>query len=169
MCLIKYLDYSIVFREVPDEISLAFSITNCQGACEGCHSPWLREDSGKDLLSDLPAFLDKYKNLITCVCFLGEGNDYNALAECLKLVKAAGLKTCIYSGLDNLHSFYIVNARSIDYLKYGSYQADKGPLDNPNTNQRMIHFVPGAITEYGQSYDAYDITELFWRKPFEKE
>ena len=165
--MIKYADYSIVFREVPEEITLAFSITNCQGNCPGCHSPHLREDIGNDLIKDLPALMEKYKGMITCVCFLGEGNDPGALRDCLKLVKEAGLKTCVYSGKDEPPIFYMYNAALIDYLKYGSYQEEKGPLDNPNTNQRMVRFVPGDVTPHGQAYSAYDITDSFWATPFD--
>ena len=45
----KYADSKVVFSEVPDEITLAISISNCPGTCKGCHSPWLREDIGEPL------------------------------------------------------------------------------------------------------------------------
>ena len=47
--MLKYVDSKVVFSEVPDEITLAISISNCPGTCKGCHSPWLREDIGESL------------------------------------------------------------------------------------------------------------------------
>ncbi len=34
----NYLTRQIVFREIPDEISLSYLITGCSLHCEGCHS-----------------------------------------------------------------------------------------------------------------------------------
>lgn len=167
--MIRYASHEIVFKEVPDEVSLAFSITNCQGNCDGCHSPWLREDTGNDLEKDLPELLEKHKGKVTCICFLGEGNDYPALRRCLQKAKNAGYKTCIYSGKDSPPIFYMQNAHLVDYLKMGAYRKDLGPLTSPSTNQRMIRFVPGETTPYGQAFSAIDMTDWFWKNPFDEE
>lgn len=45
----KYVDYDIVFQEVPGEVSLALNISNCPFKCEGCHSPHLRENIGRNV------------------------------------------------------------------------------------------------------------------------
>ena len=79
--MVKYDGYDITFQEVPNEVSLVFNITNCQGTCEGCHSPWLRGDYGRPLHGDLESLIQKYKGLITCVCFMGEGNDVESLVS----------------------------------------------------------------------------------------
>ena len=42
--MLKYVNAKIVFREVPDEISLCIDITNCIYHCNNCHSPELRQD-----------------------------------------------------------------------------------------------------------------------------
>ena len=44
--MLKYVDTKIVFREVPDEITLCINISNCPCHCKGCHSPYLAEDIG---------------------------------------------------------------------------------------------------------------------------
>ena len=77
--MLKYRGHSITFQEVPNEVSLCLNITNCQGRCDRCHSPDLRLDVGEPLLRDIDGMLRRYGSLITCVCFLGEGNDYPSL------------------------------------------------------------------------------------------
>jgi anaerobic ribonucleoside-triphosphate reductase activating protein len=51
--MIKYYSSAVVFEEIPDEVTLAIEITNCPGHCEGCHSPWLREDIGEELTPEV--------------------------------------------------------------------------------------------------------------------
>ena len=131
---VLYDTYDITFAEVPDEISLSIAITNCQGRCEGCHSPHLRENIGSDLLLALPELLDKYDGLITCVCFLGEGNDGQSLIEAIKIANNRGLKTCLYSGRESCDIYKYVK---LDYLKTGPYIKDLGGLTTMGTNQRM--------------------------------
>ena len=153
--MIKYVSAEIVLAEVPDEITLAFSISNCPGRCEGCHSPWLREDIGDDLERDLPGYLEKYQDRITCVAFLGEGNDSDALCECLQAVHKAGLKTCVYSGKKDMPQ-YLRNGVS-DYVKYGAYERELGGLEQRNTNQKMM--------KYNQQDGMFeDITCRFWKE-----
>ena len=48
--MLKYVDTKVTFSEVPDEISLCISISNCPNHCKGCHSPYLAEDIGKPLI-----------------------------------------------------------------------------------------------------------------------
>lgn len=156
--MIKYLNYSITFQEVPDETSLCFNITNCKYRCKGCHSPELREDIGEDLEPKVLDIIGRYRDGITCVCLLGEGNDFDALWRVLKKIRAVypGLKTCIYSGSNNGEEFIeFVSAGLIDYLKLGPYNEDKGGLSSVTTNQRMFSFRNRRTT---------DITEKFWRK-----
>ena len=45
----KYVDTKVVFAEIPDEITLAISISGCPCHCPGCHSSYLAEDIGKVL------------------------------------------------------------------------------------------------------------------------
>ena len=47
--MIKYTDTEVVFREFPDEITLAINISNCPIHCKGCHSPELWDDIGEKL------------------------------------------------------------------------------------------------------------------------
>lgn len=156
----KYLDAKVVFQEVPDEITLAISITGCINKCEGCHSPQLREDIGTELnCTELGKLILDNKG-ITCVCFMGgDGNPegISDLAYYTKLIDS-NLKTAWYSGCEKISKG--INLRNLDYLKIGHYDKDRGPLNNPNTNQifyKVIHTdVPSDIL--------MDITHRFWIK-----
>lgn len=155
--MIRCASHDITFQEVPDEISLTLSISNCPGNCEGCHSPWLHDDIGYDLEENLPDLLDRYGELITCVCLMGEGKDPAALLRCIKLVKERNLKVCLYSGRDLIKDIPLIEEilPLLDYLKVGSYQSGLGGLDSTATNQQMYKFdQKGRIVQ--------DITFRFW-------
>ena len=155
--MIKYKPdtIAVVFEEIPDEISLAIEITNCPGHCVGCHSPWLREDIGEELtLEVLNELIDKNRG-ITCVCFMGEGKDPEALktlAYGIRLRSDYPYKTALYSGRDEVEPEY---DDYFDYLKIGAFRGEFGPLNKETTNQRLYE-----ITDEGRK----DITYKFWRK-----
>ena len=69
----KYLENPrVTFQEVPDETSLIFEITSCPFKCEGCHSPWMRDNIGTELTPEIfEKEISKYTTLVTCVCFMG--------------------------------------------------------------------------------------------------
>lgn len=133
--MVKYKDYFIVFEEIPDMVSLALNISNCQNRCVGCHSPELRCDIGIELTKDE---LDKIilKNLgVNCILFMGEGNDLESLLNLARHIKEVhGIYVGIYSGREKVEDiFYSV----FDYVKVGPYIEKFGPLNSPNTNQRL--------------------------------
>lgn len=72
---LRYVEWAVTLAEVPSEISLTISISNCVYRCSGCHSPYLQRNIGKILLPDLDALLCRYSGLITCVCLMGEGQN----------------------------------------------------------------------------------------------
>lgn len=144
----------IVFEEVPDEVSLAIEITNCPGHCVGCHSPWLREDIGEELTPDkLFGLIEKNKG-ITCVCFMGEGKDPEALKKLAMDVRVRypHIKTALYSGRTEVEPEY---DSFFDYIKVGPYIPEKKALNFKTTNQRLYE-----ITDEGRK----DITSKFWKK-----
>lgn len=150
---LKYTGYAITFSEVPEETSLTISISGCPHHCEGCHSRYLWEYTGRGLAEDLDNIVLPNFDFITCVCFMGGDQNLPELkALCEKIRKQYGLKTCIYSGLDDLSPFLKFN--NLNYLKIGSYKKDKGGLDNKNTNQKMY--------KINQNKDFEDITYKFF-------
>ena len=155
--MIKYKPdtVSVVFSEIPDEVTLAIEITNCPGMCVGCHSPWLRDDIGDELTPDkLFELIDNNKG-ITCVCFMGEGKDPEALkklAFSIRLRSDFPYKVALYSGREEVEPEY---DSFFDYIKVGPYIPEFGPLNSETTNQRLYE-----ITDEGRK----DITSKFWRK-----
>ena len=111
-----YPEPTVVFSEVPDEVSLAISITGCPRHCPDCHSKYLWEYSGDLLLENLDALIVKYLPHITCVCFMGEGQNPTQLREALQIVRCHGLKTCLYSGCERVEPFHDL-LPLLDYLK----------------------------------------------------
>ena len=73
---LRYAGAAVTLAEVPEEVSLTISITNCRFRCHGCHSAYLQEDIGRPLLPDLDALIHRYAGLITCVCLMGEGQNF---------------------------------------------------------------------------------------------
>lgn len=167
--MIKYKPdtVSVVFAEVPDYVTLAIEITNCPGHCEGCHSPWLREDIGEELT---PVVLDRIirKNKgINCVCFMGEGKDPEALKRLASLVtmRKEGLKVALYSGRDKVEEEY---DRYFDFIKVGPYIPEKKGLNYETTNQRMYEieriYDPEDMMNGIIKTKRHDITYKFWKK-----
>lgn len=151
---LRYSDYSIVFQEVPNEISLAFNITECPHRCPGCHSSYLSESFGNYVDDDLSRLINRYKDYITCVCFMGGDQHMEDLLKNLIYVKKLGLKTCVYSGSNSEEIFNLL-LPYLDYLKIGPYMEDRGGLASPNTNQ-VFYKVENCCKK--------NITNLFWRK-----
>ncbi len=133
---------SIVFQEVPNEISLCFSITGCKVGCKGCHSTELwQEDYGLELTNiNFSSWIKKYKGLISCVVFFGGEWQEEALIEKLITAKKQGLKTCLYSGQKHIN---LNISQHLDFLKTGEWRAELGGLESPITNQVFRNLVSG--------------------------
>ncbi len=153
--MIKYIPEltDIVLEEIPDKVTLAVEITNCQGSCPGCHSPFLKLDIGEELT---PAVVDRLiadNYGVNCFLLLGEGKDLQALLGIAEHLRRAHpeLERAVYSGRVEVEPEIY---EAFDYVKVGPYIAAKGPLNNPTTNQRLYH--------HGE-----DITARFWHKGLE--
>lgn len=171
--LLRYVNYDVVFSEIPNEVTLAINISNCPCHCEGCHSPYLAEDIGRELLwfdcmartgkaTSLHTIIDNNKG-ITCVAFMGGDSDprsINKLASDLRWQNANiskplwdPVKIAWYSGRQELSSE--IDLSNFDFIKLGPYKEELGGLDNPRTNQRLYKVVDGNTL--------VDITSKFWR------
>lgn len=142
----KYVDKAIEFGEVPDEISLCINISNCPFHCEGCHSPWLWEDSGTELTVDV--FLEMIKKAvgISCICIMGgsEQEVYDLIIKAQEKLKE-GYKWAWYTGQESINNTKLLS--TLNYLKTGSWQKDLGPLSSPTTNQRFYRVVEGQLVD----------------------
>lgn len=135
---LKYTGYSVVMQEVPNEISLVINISDCPYKCKGCHSKYLWDYVGSYLMDDIENLLNKYSDLITCVCFMGGDQNQYELLFCLKQVKERKIKTCLYTGNDDIHFLCKEIIENLDYIKIGRYIEELGGLSCKTTNQRMF-------------------------------
>ncbi|NUN04635.1 MAG: anaerobic ribonucleoside-triphosphate reductase activating protein [Bdellovibrio sp.] len=133
----KIYNYDIVFQEVPDHISLAFYVCGCPLKCPGCHSPELwTEKSGFPLsISLFLSLLDRYRNKIDCVLFLGGEWHCEELVQFLKEAQSRKLKTALYTGLDEVPAEL---RQHLTFLKTGPWKQELGGLSSPLTNQAFI-------------------------------
>lgn len=166
--MIRFTTHMVTFAEIPDEISLSFNISNCQNHCVGCHSPELRQNIGGILTSERLSSIVRSNDGITCVLFLGEGNDLDALLELSGCVHSLGLKSALYSGRETDEIEPEVWA-SFDYVKVGPYVEWFGPLSAPTTNQRLYKISPRKTISISEDYpfdrlERTDITKKFWRE-----
>lgn len=158
--MLKYTDTQIVFREVPDEVTLAINISNCPCHCESCHSPYLAKDVGKDLTQRaLESLIRDYDaDAITCVAFMGGDSEPGLVNLLAEVVRKAGLKVCWYSGRQELSNK--INLSNFDFIKLGPYMKELGPLDKPTTNQKFYE----VCHEWrNNSHTLIDITDKFWK------
>jgi len=142
---------SIVFQEVPNEISLCFSITGCKIGCKGCHSTELwQSENGMALTNQaFIQWLKKYQGLISCVVFFGGEWQPKALTEKLLITKKLGLKTCLYSGEESAEKHIDLRIiQQLDFLKTGAWQPELGGLDSIKTNQVFRDLVTGEKLNY---------------------
>lgn len=165
--MIKYKPdtVQVVFEEIPDYVTLAIEITNCPGMCEGCHSPWLREDIGEELTVErLGDLIDQNKG-INCICFMGEGKDPEALkklAFSIHLRSDYPYKVALYSGRNEVEKDYDL---CFDFIKVGPYIPKYGPLNNETTNQRLYEIERKYGTDFAvEETIRHDITYKFWKK-----
>lgn len=150
---LKYIGYSIVFQEVPNEISLAINVSDCPYKCRGCHSKYLWEYKGNYIKEEIDSIILENDFMITCVCFMGGDQNLEELKSLLMYIKKEyQLKTCLYTGCDNIESLNSL-LPYLDYLKIGKYDENYGALDSKNTNQKMYTVIDGDIKE--------DITKRF--------
>lgn len=165
--------HAVTFQEVPNEITLVLLIGDCPHRCKGCHSPTMQKPEGKDLLTIINTLLNKYGDVITCVCFMGEGQDFKALFSAIKDVKRLGYKVCLYTGyyfgelvqaIRSEDPKLLPALKNIDYVKEGPYIESLGGLDSPTTNQRMC-----KLMNHNQYYLLVDMTWRFRKKYNERQ
>ena len=152
----KYVNESVVFQEIPDEVTLAINISNCPCRCPGCHSKYLWSDVGDELTHEvLDKMIEKYCGEITCIAIMGGDGCPHEVADLARYMRNIhpGLKTAWYSGRTVISPR--IDRSYFDYIKIGPYIAHLGPLNKPTTNQRLYK---------KEGDDWIDITCRFWKK-----
>lgn len=149
----KYVDVKEVFAEIPDEITLALSISGCPVRCPGCHSKYLWADTGEELTTESLSTIVEGHFGITCLAFMGGDQDaayVNQLARWMRL-HHEDIRIAWYSGREEIAEG--VETENFDYIKLGPYLEDRGGLNQRTTNQRLYRITDGRME---------DITERFW-------
>lgn len=141
---LTYVDCQVVLQEVPDNISLCFSICGCPLSCKGCHSPFLRKkENGQTLTNQIyKNYIEKYEGFISCVLFMGGEWCQRDLIEKLKIAKKYGLETCLYTGMDDVSEDI---KKHLTWIKTGPWIQELGGLESHRTNQRFIEVKTGKI------------------------
>lgn len=159
--MLKYVDTKVVFRELPDEITLAINLSGCPCHCEGCHSPYLAGDVGTELDYAALEKLIKSNKGITAICFMGGDGDPKAVYDLACMVRDSfpDIRIGWYSGRPKLPGwFYPLRKGNVvfDYVKLGPYIPKYGGLDKITTNQRLYKI---TLNDMG-GYDVKDVTNL---------
>jgi len=167
--MIRYVkeDTTVAFAEIPNETSLCLNISNCQNSCVGCHSPYLKKNIGEYLDYAELDKLAKENEGITCICLMGEGNDFCDIIHYGAYIhNILGLKSAVYSGREDIPEAAYWDV--FDYIKIGPYKAEFGPLNSKTTNQRLYHHngeKEAEIEINGVKHQGWtDITHKFWEK-----
>jgi anaerobic ribonucleoside-triphosphate reductase activating protein len=108
------------------------------------------EDSGTILDEDiLTNLLERYKNAITCVCFMGGDSSPTEIERLAAFVqKIYNIKVGWYSGKSKIPTDCSI--RYFDYIKLGPYIQHLGGLNSITTNQRFYRI------EYEKMIDMTD-------------
>lgn len=151
-----YHDFQIVLQEVPGEVSLCFSISGCPLRCKGCHSPFLWKEGNGNLLNKNTyiSLLNKYQAMASCVLFMGGEWHERELVEYLQIANHKNYKTCLYTGEEQVSKSIL---KELYWIKTGKWEASKGGLNSPTTNQKFINLKTNSIQNHlflkNQNYD----------------
>lgn len=155
--MLKYVNYNIVFQEIPNETTLAINLSCCPNRCPSCHSADLQKNIGEELNEKvILQLIKKYKNSVTSICFMGGDNDpamVEKLAGFIRRMSLYQIKVGWYSGKQNLPNNFAL--KSFNFIKLGPYITSFGALTSPTTNQRFYQIEQGEMI---------DKTALFTKK-----
>lgn len=145
--MLYFSNPQIVFQELPDEISLAFSISGCPLQCESCHSSYTwKTDFGTPLTSNiLKEQIKTYSGLISCVIFYGGEWDLECLEVLIEIIKTNDLKCCLYTGQE-LNYFNQNFLKKLDFIKTGRFISSLGGVDSPSSNQILFQIANDHFT-----------------------
>lgn len=135
---LRYAFYETVLMEVPNEVSLSFSLTECPNKCKGCHWEHLNKPGeGEELTEELfTSILENQYPAYTCVLFFGGEWNTKYLMKLMNIVKDKypSINLALYTG----NEFKDLDKNLIDildYVKVGRFIEELGPLNKRGTNQ----------------------------------
>ena len=168
----QFIYNGILLQEVPDEISIGFTILGCPRHCKGCHSKkyWDTNLIKNSIQGESFITSEIYKIVYnsamiehkdaTCICFFGGDWEINNFLFNVfnfkyttswsdKIVKPIKYKLAWYTGL-KYEEIPKIAFDLFDYIKVGEFDEKLGNLKSRETNQRM----------YRKCF--VDITKKFW-------
>lgn len=98
--MIKYLN-GLIGSVIPNEKTLSIAIS---------------EDEGQPLLQNIKTIADTYHKHVSCVCFVGTGDQHD-LAKCCKIIHSYKLKTALFSSVTEISQINKVLTAELDYIK----------------------------------------------------
>ena len=133
-------DNQITTQDVPDELTLAISMSGCPLHCKGCHSSFTWDEKfGEPFTDEKLESLIKRNKYISCVLFYGGEWQLERLLELIDIVKQHNLKVCLYTGLmlEEVKQTKAKLLEVLDYIKVGRWIEKLGGLNKKTTNQRL--------------------------------
>lgn len=141
----EFYQQMVTLSEVPDHISLCFSVKGCSLKCNECS--WSDLTDYQVLTKEnFINLLNHYNGYISCVCFLG-GEWYSSLVIYLEIAKARNLSTCLYTGLE-LKDVDTNILKLLDYVKTGKWIKELGGLRSLTTNQKFFDLKTNSDITY---------------------
>lgn len=143
--------FSVVMQELRGEISLGLQCAGCPYGCKGCsYKDFEKNGRVKITLSEFIEELDRNEGCITAVVWMG-GEWQDDFAEFLSVAKQRGLKTCLYTGIEDFRELPDNVLSDLDFCKTGKWTGI--PINNKESNQRFWDVKTGK-----------DLTEVFYQK-----
>ena len=141
--MLRYWDVDITFQELPDNVSLIFSMSGCKNNCEDCHWEGLNKrtyDFPQLNYSVIEKQLNRYHGYVTNILFMGGEWDSECLKDIMDPIRKhfPELAISLYSGKTFKELKNIICFEDWDYIKAGPYLKERGDLKDPNTNQILL-------------------------------
>lgn len=154
--MLKYIETSIGYKEVPNETSLIIKINDFPTE-ESTKEDNLTKDKLLRLVKEAME-----KNNISCVCIMGGDSNHKDVVKLAKEIKYFNKNIAIawYSEARNLSAIIMSNLRWFNYLKIGTYNARLGGLESRTTNQKF--YKVEHLDDSKHSNHLSDITSHFY-------
>ena len=164
--MLKFVESSVTFTEVPQEISLCLNLSLCPNHCKGCSEAYLTSDIGVELTEEVLIDLINKNAGISCVCFMGGDNSHEDIRNLTNFVHDNyKLKVAMYSGRDCID---LDLAEVLDYYKIGRWipfegseetwkNQSAGPLCLPTSNQIMYKREGNKLIDITHEFRKYPV------------
>ena len=155
----NFLYEGIAVLEVPNEISIAFTLLGCPHQCKNCHSKdyWQSSLMTRNTTLGIHFSAENVKNILnnrafkdhehaTCLLFLGGDWEMSFFLDTIKVLRhtyhtSSAIKQYNFAWYTSLHltdlQVYPELFDYFDFIKTGPYIEDKGPLNKKGTNQQF--------------------------------